>query len=134
MKTGMIASLSNLTDCAKIYPVEKSEKKILQEFEDLFPVDIPTVSDEAEMEGLFKDGSFPGKIQREDSKVQHQIVLTDPNAQINERQYAYPQKYMEVWRKLLDQHMKAGRICRSTSQYASPSMIIRKKDPMALPR
>jgi hypothetical protein len=133
MKTGMIASVS-LTDCAKSYPVEESEKKILQEFEDLFPVDIPAVSDEAEMEGLFKDGSFPEKIQREDSKVRHRIVLTDPNAQINERQYAYPQKYMEAWRKLLDQHMKAGRIRRSTSQYASPSMIIPKKDPMALPR
>jgi hypothetical protein len=117
-----------------VYPREESEEAVLKEFADLFPADIPAVSDEAELSGLFKDGSFPERMQNEDSKVRHKIVLTDPNAQINERQYSYPQKYMTAWRKLLDQHIEAGRIRRSSSQYASPSMIIPKKDPTALPR
>jgi hypothetical protein len=33
------------TTDALTYPCETSEKKILQEFEDLFPADIPAVSD-----------------------------------------------------------------------------------------
>lgn len=66
--------------------------------------------------------------------MQHKIVLTDPNAVFNERQYAYPQKHMASWWTLLEQHLKAGRIRRSTSQWASPSMIIPKRDPTALPR
>jgi hypothetical protein len=48
--------------------------------------------------------------------------------------YPYPQKYLQAWGQLLNQHRAAGRICCSTSQYASPSMIIPKKDPTVLPR
>jgi hypothetical protein len=133
MKTGILASLSS-TESVENYQSEESEKAILKEFEDLFPVDIPAISEEAETAGFFKDGSFPDKLQQEESKVRHKIVLTNPNAQMNVRQYAYPQKYMMAWRKLLDQHVEAGQIQRSSSQYASPSMIIPKKDPTALPR
>lgn len=53
---------------------------------------------------------------------------------INERQYPYPQKYMVAWRKLIDQHCLAGRILQSKSPYASPSLIIPKKNHDALPR
>lgn len=108
------------------YPCEKSEKAILEEYADIFPADIPDVTDDS--------ARFPEKPQSEDSMVRHKIVLTDPNATFNERQYAYPQKHMASWRALLEQHTKAGRIRRSTSQWASPSMIIPKKDPTALPR
>jgi hypothetical protein len=100
----------------------------------LFPVDIPAVSDEAEADGLFTNGSFPDKLQNSDSRVCHWIVLTNPQAIINERQYPYPQKHLIPWRTLLDQHVNAGRLCRSSSQYASPSMIIPKKDPSVLPQ
>jgi hypothetical protein len=99
------------------YPCKQSEATVLGEFSDLFPPDIPAISDEVELEGSFKDGSFPKKMQEEGSKVRHKIILTDPDAQIKERQYTYPQKYMTVWRKLLDQHIEAGRIWRSSSQY-----------------
>ncbi|PLW37026.1 hypothetical protein PCASD_16356 [Puccinia coronata f. sp. avenae] len=110
------------------------ESQILKEFEDLFPVDIPAVSSEAEVLSQSKDATFPDKMQDAASKIRHRIVLTDPDAIINERQYPYPQKHLVAWRTLLDQHIEAGRIRRSTSQYASPSMIIPKKDPTALPR
>jgi hypothetical protein len=83
---------------------------------------------------LFNDTPFPTKLQEEASKVCHKIILTDPNAIVNKKQYPYPQKHLVAWRTLLDQHLTAGRICRSTSQYTSPSLIIPKKDPTALPQ
>jgi hypothetical protein len=128
-----IAVLSTL-EGQSVYPCELSEQKVLAEFKDLFPVDIPAISEEAEASGQFTDGSFPTQMQKESSTVRHKIVLTDVNAVFNEKQYAYPGKHLVPWRKLLDQHVEAGRIRRSTSQYASPSLIIPKKDPTALPR
>lgn len=66
--------------------------------------------------------------------MRHKIVLTDPKAVINKKQYGYPQKFLAAWRTLLDQHLQAGRIRKSCSQYASPSMILPKKDRAELPR
>lgn len=128
-----IATLSTSNDPAE-YQCEQAELKILAEFGDLFPVDIPAISEDAETDGLFTNGSFPKLMQKENSSVRHKIVLTDTNAVFNEKQYAYPGKHLVAWRKLLDQHIEAGRIRRSSSQYASPSLIIPKKDPTALPR
>jgi hypothetical protein len=130
--TNVSPSLS--TADSATYPCVQSENAVLGEFSDLFPLDIPAVGDDEGPDSLLRECSFPQKMQHKTSKVRHKIILTDPDAQIKERQYAYPQKYMGAWRKLLDQHIEAGRIRRSTSQYASPSMIIPKKDPDALPR
>jgi hypothetical protein len=52
----------------------------LREFADLFPEDIPAITEAGDKEDSFIDGSFPKKLQLESSKVQHKIVLTDPNA------------------------------------------------------
>ncbi|PLW25391.1 hypothetical protein PCANC_27354 [Puccinia coronata f. sp. avenae] len=109
------------------------EKQVLANFADLFPIDIPAVPPKAEGLGHIGDATFPEKMQDMASRVRHKIVLTDPDAVINEQQYPYPQKHLIAWWTLLDQHITAGRIRRSTSQYASPSMIIPKKDPAALP-
>jgi hypothetical protein len=43
------------------------ESQILSEYQELFPHNIPAVTDEAEAAGLFTDGSFPKKIQDEQS-------------------------------------------------------------------
>ncbi|RDX54400.1 hypothetical protein OH76DRAFT_1340363 [Lentinus brumalis] len=59
------------------------------EFVDLFPDDIP-------------------HIDRLPDDVYHRFVLKDPNMVIARRQYDCPKKYREVWKKLLDQHLKAG--------------------------
>ncbi|KAH9453108.1 hypothetical protein Pst134EB_017040 [Puccinia striiformis f. sp. tritici] len=45
------------------YPQEDSAKKFLTEYTDLFPADIPAISEEEEDAGLFTDGSFPKKLQ-----------------------------------------------------------------------
>lgn len=65
------------------YPCRESEKCFLEEFNDLFPEDIPAVSDETEEGGLICDGSFPEKLQNENSMVRHKIVLTDPSVIID---------------------------------------------------
>ncbi|KNZ47707.1 hypothetical protein VP01_6207g1, partial [Puccinia sorghi] len=41
-----------------INATNQSEQLILQEFQDLFPADIPEISEEEESEGLLTDGSF----------------------------------------------------------------------------
>ncbi|KAH9447484.1 hypothetical protein Pst134EB_021501 [Puccinia striiformis f. sp. tritici] len=97
------------------YPRDESTKKILNDYVDLFPIDIPAISEEEEDTGLFTDGSFPDKLQPESSRVRHCIILTDPAAVVNEKQYPYPCKYMVAWRTLLEQHLKAGRIQRLSS-------------------
>ena len=101
---------------------------ILKDYANLFPIDIPAVDEESDPAINFPNGSFPGKMQGANSKVRHRIVLTDPDAIINERQYPYPQKHLVAWRTLFDQHIAARRIWRLSSQYASPSMIIPKRD------
>lgn len=116
------------------YLTGSSEMTVLSEFKDLFPDDIPAILDTNETDYKILDGSFPEKMQPEASRIRHKIVLTDPNAVVNERQYPYPQKHLMAWRTLLNQHIAAGRIRRSSSQYASPSLIIPKKDATALPR
>ncbi|PLW34292.1 hypothetical protein PCANC_17685 [Puccinia coronata f. sp. avenae] len=76
----------------------KAEQRTISEFQDLFLADIPAVLDEAEAEGLFTDASFPEKLQDESLRVRHKIVLTDPNAVINKRQYPYRKgkKFAEI--------------------------------------
>ncbi|KAA1080585.1 hypothetical protein PGT21_013437 [Puccinia graminis f. sp. tritici] len=54
---------------ALTYPCEASEKKILHEFEDLFPADILAVSDTTVLDDHPKDSTFPKKLQLEGSKV-----------------------------------------------------------------
>lgn len=110
------------------------EESMLSEYADLFLGDIPAVGDGEDEWLSDSDGITPPLMQKESAKVRHKIVLTDPSAVINERQYGYPQKYLAAWRKLLDQHLAAGRIRKSCSQYASPSMIVPKKDCADLPR
>lgn len=96
--------------------LSKREERFLEEYKDLFPGDIPAVEDGEDPWLNDNDGMIPPLMQKESAKVRHKIVLTDPKAVINERQYGYPQKFLAAWRKLLDQHLKAGRIRKPSSQ------------------
>jgi hypothetical protein len=58
-------SISSLTASGQYKSVAQ---RILKDFEDLFPLEIPAVSDEAEQEGLFTDGTFPDKLQNANSR------------------------------------------------------------------
>lgn len=126
----LIASvIQNLSQVQESRELSAREERVLKEFVNLFPDELPPVDSADE-----DDDFFPPEGQNESSEVQHKIVLTTPDVVINEKQYAYPQKYWGAWRKLIEQHLAAGRIRKSKSQYASPSMIIPKKDPLVLPR
>ena len=91
------------------------EKEIREEFRDRFPDDIPHVT-------------------RLPDDVLHRFRLKDPEKVIKCRSYACPKKYRDAWRQLLDQHLAAGRIRESSSEYCSPSFLIPKADPTVLPR
>lgn len=54
--------LSPMPSSAALSLGEERERQVLEEFQDLFPADIPAVSEEAEAEGDFTDGSFPAKM------------------------------------------------------------------------
>lgn len=94
----------------------------MTEFQELFPEDIPPI------------GQDPEPLSAEQEDLYHRIELINPTMTLNGRDYRCPQKYLDPWKKLFDQHMKAGRIRFSNSPYASPAFIVPKKDPIALPR
>lgn len=68
------------------------------------------------------------------TNVYHRFKLRDTNKLIAKRQYSCPRKYRDAWKTLLQQHLDAGRIGPSSSQYASPAFIIPKSEPGVLPR
>ena len=93
----------------------RHEQEIREEFKDRFPDDIPHVT-------------------RLPDDVYHRFRLKDPEKVIKCRSYACPKKYRDAWKQLLDQHLAAGRIRESSSEYCSPSFLIPKADPTVLPR
>lgn len=66
--------------------------------------------------------------------VTARIRLKDEYKKISTRNYSCPRKYREAFKMLIDERVKSGFIRESDSAYASPSFIIPKKDPTALPR
>ena len=95
--------------------LRRYEQEIWKEFGNRFPSDIPHVT-------------------RLPDDVHHRFRLKDPEKVIKCRSYACPKKYKDAWRQLLDQHLAAGRIRESSSEYCSPSFLIPKADPNVLPR
>ena len=91
------------------------EQEVRETFKDRFPADIPHVT-------------------RLPDDVFHRFRLKDPEKVIKCRSYACPKKYKDAWKQLLDQHLEAGRIRESSSEYCSPSFLIPKADPTVLPR
>jgi len=62
------------------------------------------------------------------------IKLKDATKTISKRTYGCLRKYREAWKTLIDKHIDSGKIRLSNSEFASPSFIIPKMDPTALPR
>lgn len=100
---------------AAMNTMEDKDKEMKKRFADRFPSDIPHTD------------NLP-------TDVYHRIRLKDPNKIIASRSYQCPKKYKEAWQILLDQHLEAGRIRPSSSQYSSPAFIIPKADTSVLPR
>ncbi|SGY95245.1 BQ5605_C036g11481 [Microbotryum silenes-dioicae] len=103
---------------------EESQLRALEvafrkEFSDRFPADIPPVS-------------------QYESKVRHRIALKPGMKTPRQPTYGTPMRWRAAWRRLLDEHLAAGRLRPSSSEYSSPAFIIPKKgmdtDPSIMPR
>ncbi|SGY12993.1 BQ5605_C011g06674 [Microbotryum silenes-dioicae] len=103
---------------------EESQLRALEvafrkEFSDRFPADIPPVS-------------------QYESKVRHRIALKPGMKTPRQPTYGTPMRWRAVWRCLLDEHLAAGRLRPSSSEYSLPAFIIPKKgmdtDPSIMPR
>jgi hypothetical protein len=66
--------------------------------------------------------------------VLYHIKLKDTNKTFQSRSYQSPRKYKDTWSTLIQAHLDVGRICLSSSLYASPAFLIPKADKTALPR
>ena len=109
-------TLKNRIDILAVWEdLTRYEQDVREEFKDRFPADIPHVT-------------------RLPDDVYHRFRLKDPEKVIKCRSYACPKKYKDAWKQLLDQHLEAGRIRESSSEYCSPSFLIPKADPTVLPR
>ncbi|SGY55391.1 BQ5605_C006g04014 [Microbotryum silenes-dioicae] len=103
---------------------EESQLRALEvtfrkEFSDRFPADIPPVS-------------------QYESKVRHRIALKPGMKTPRQPTYGTPMRWRAAWRRLLDEHLAAGRLRPSSSEYSLPAFIIPKKgmdtDPSIMPR
>jgi hypothetical protein len=56
----------------------------------------------------------------------HRIRLKHPTKVNNGKGYAAPKKYQESWKHLLNEHLMAGCLRPSFSEYASPAFCVPK--------
>ncbi|SGY12772.1 BQ5605_C011g06597 [Microbotryum silenes-dioicae] len=99
--------------------LRQRKAKLRAEFADRFPTDIPPVA-------------------TYESPVRHHIQLKPGAKKPNKQGYCAVHRYRPAWKRLLDQHVTAGRLRKSSSEYASPAFITPKKgmekDESILPR
>ena len=88
--------------------LKEKDAKMKHKFADRFPLRLPDST-----------ADVPGH-------MFHRIRLKDPTKVNNGKGYAAPKKYQESWKRLLDDHLKAGRIRPSSSEYASPAFCVPK--------
>ncbi|RDB24930.1 Transposon Ty3-I Gag-Pol polyprotein [Hypsizygus marmoreus] len=101
------------TPAATRQHLQNLDAKFKKKYAECFPTELPHVS--------------------ELSTDCYHCIEVQPNARISvARAYSCPRKFCQGWKTLIDQHLAAGRIRPSSSQYASPSFIIPKSDPNVL--
>jgi hypothetical protein len=91
------------------------DAKFKAQYLDLFPPDIPDVA------------NLP-------DDVLMNVKLKDELKPMVARAYSCPRKYQEGWKTLIQQHLAAGCIHPSSSNYISPNFIVPKSDPTILPQ
>ena len=62
------------------------------------------------------------------------IHLKDAYKKISTQSYSCPRQYKDAFATLVQQRLDSGFIRPSSSSFASPSFIVPKKDPKAIPR
>lgn len=120
------AVLARISEFEEQADLERRAKTLWNEYPDMFPSSLPPVK----LDSVIPPSELPPAA----SEIRHRINLIDPAKAPNQRGYACPQRYLEKWRFLLDEHLAAGRIRPSSSPFASPAFIIPKKDEKELPR
>jgi hypothetical protein len=86
----------------------EKETEMRQKYQDRFPLRLPDTTNEVP------------------DHIYHRIRLKDPNKIIKGRGYSAPKKYHDPWKKLLDEHLQAGRIRPSSSEHTSPAFCVPK--------
>ena len=105
------AAIKRVSEAENIAQISKS---LSDEFKDLFEP-IPHTS-------------------RLPTDIYAEIKLKDPAKTIATKVYSSPRALKDAWETIITENVKAGRIRRSDSVYASPSFLIPKADKTALPR
>jgi hypothetical protein len=67
-------------------------------------------------------------------EIHCKVNLRDASKMIKTHSYSCPRKYRDAWKTLIQQHLDAGRIRPSSSEYASPAFIVPQLDPTVLSR
>ncbi|GAA5864478.1 hypothetical protein JCM5353_006881, partial [Sporobolomyces roseus] len=98
--------------------MKEKSKGLMEEFSDLFPSSLPPLPSD------YLDRT----------NARHRIKLIDPTKVHNQRGFSTPRKWKEAWKRMLEEHIAAGRLRPSTSPYASAAFVIPKKDPLEDPR
>ncbi|CDR49787.1 RHTO0S33e00188g1_1 [Rhodotorula toruloides] len=112
-----------LVDQAQALTEEEAEMKersgrLMEEFADLFPSTLPPLT-----------ADYLAK-----TSTRHRIRLVDEKRVHNQRGFAIPRKWRESWKRMLEEHLAAGRLRPSTSPYASAAFVVPKKDLTVDPR
>lgn len=112
----LIARVEASTDEEK--EMVRRNERLMSEFADVFPDVLPALT----------------RDYLERTTTRHRIRLADPGKTHNQRGFNVPRKWRERWKKMLEEHLAAGRLRPSSSPFASAAFIIPKKDLAADPR
>ncbi|GAA5918690.1 hypothetical protein JCM5296_000410 [Sporobolomyces johnsonii] len=98
--------------------MEERKQRVMGDFDDLFPSALPPLTHD-----------YLAK-----TATRHRLRLVDDQVVHNQRGFSVPRKWRESWKRMLNEHLDAGRLRPSTSPYASAAFVVPKKDPTADPR
>ncbi|KAG5329107.1 hypothetical protein C0989_008898, partial [Termitomyces sp. Mn162] len=90
-KTILAMVLERIKGLAFQEKLQKKDAELKEQYADRFPARLPD-------------------IQAVPNNIHHRIWLKDPHKVVNAQGYAAPKKYHEAWKKLLDEHLAAGRL------------------------
>jgi hypothetical protein len=86
----------------------QEDAKFKERFVDRFPLQLPETTND-----------LP-------NHIYHRIRLKDPHKITRSRGYTSAKKYHDAWKVLLEEHLTAGRIRPSSSEFASPAFCVPK--------
>ena len=104
----LVALVHNKIELSMEAQLEQLDKSLRNEYQDLFAEELSHVIE------------LPGN-------AFHEFRLKDASKTIQARSYPSPRKYREVWERLVNGHLAAGRLVPSSSKHSSPAFLIAKR-------